>query len=106
MISHLSRRLLQIYKEVHQGKFSPALGLERWFKRKKQRAIFKPNYIIKHTPKKRKAVPIYGAMIPPILAQTEAEPRPTFLITVGKTSTAYTKTFETNCYIEDREAIV
>ena len=73
---------------------------------KKQRAIFEPNYIIKHTPKKRKTVPIYGAMIPPILAHTEAEPRPTFLITVGKTSTAYTKTFETNCYIEDMEAIV
>ena len=102
ILNHLSRRLLQKYKEEHLGKFSPALGLERWFKRRKKlRATFKPNYIIKHTPKKRKAVPIYGAMIPPIRAQTEAEPRPTFLITVGKTSTAYTKTFQTNCYIEE-----
>ena len=96
ILNHLSRRLLQKYKEEHLGNFSPALGLERWVRKKrKQRKIFKLNYIIvKHTPKKRKAVPIYGAMIPPILAQTEAEPRPTFLITVGKTSTAYTKTFE------------
>ena len=30
--------------------------------------------------------------MPPTRAQTDAEPRPTFLITVGNTSTAYTNT--------------
>ena len=40
----------------------------------------------------RRKLPMYGAITPPTRAQTEAEPRPTFLITVGNTSTAYTNT--------------